>query len=556
MQFQLPHQHSKAQNLHECDIMVAMQPPILKEEVVIRTLKDDMSEMHSVSVVSAIPSSTSSPMPAVPGIVRQEKTIQQQPARTAKRNRRIVLIGTFALFLLLVTAGGWYGYMWWASRGSGKIQTDTKVSVAQVIPKEAIAVVSYSLESDSLRAGVKSLWDSNISSGSRHALDGDPRELLGIQDIHGVYYVVMQDNQRPFLLIEKTPSSTQYVATQSGVLPLDKNGWYVVSRVGTSQYQAALERGTLMESGGLPPQNSLSAVARIQLSAPYASKIFNDVAGDALGISRIPMIAFEIDAPSGDGTIRANATSPVSAEPEKINPSVEDLLKLVPGDVEFTHIGFDFAKDTTSLQQETARLDGNIIEQPAIRQFISLLSTPYAIFKRTGSDGVRDIGIIVALPESLKKKLKTGEPIIEQALPAFIPLIIGKVAGIQSAFHDGAYQAIPVRYTNITGQTQALDYVVGDSFILISSSREGMSVLLDNALGGDNILQAKDPWKSLFSKSAAIVDGKIATVGYIQDPLLLSLLPVPSKMAKVPAVFSEEVTSTEHIVHASLLVQQ
>ncbi|OGY30708.1 MAG: hypothetical protein A2805_03285 [Candidatus Andersenbacteria bacterium RIFCSPHIGHO2_01_FULL_46_36] len=528
-----------------------MQPPVPTNELVIRTMKDDMNQMHSVPVVSS-----SAPVPAAfPLSPKQDKPLPSSiPTSRTKHN---IFVGVSCIVVLAgLTAAGWYGYVWWASRQVAPETVQQTRPVAEMIPKEATAIVTYSLDSQSRRTGVQVLWDAKSPVVAGSAIDGDPRELLALQDLTGIYYIVMQDNQRPFLLLQKTEGTDQYVATQSTIEHIEKDGWYILNRIGTDQYTAALDRGTVAEAGSLPVLRSASTVAQYIFTAPYASKLFNEMASDAIGISRISETVFEVDAPSQDGTIRAHAATAIAPVPEKLTPSVAELRSLVPGDAEFGHIGFNFADDVDTWQQETVRLDGSIMQQPAVRQFLSLLNTPYGFFKRTGSDGVRDIGLIIQLPESLQKNLKTGEPIIEQALPAFIPLIVGKALGIQSAFHDGMYGNAPVRYTNITGQTQALDYIVGDSFILISSSREGIGALIDIANEKGDTIQQKDPWKSLFEKSAALVEGKIVSFGRIQDPLLVSLMPIPSGLTQVPVILSEEATSTDSILHATLLIQQ
>lgn len=532
-----------------------MQPPAPNNELVIRTMKDDTNQMHPVPVVPALAAINATPAFPLPS--KQEKRVEIQPQRKS-RTQRNILVGILCVVLLGgLTAAGWYGYRWWAVRQTPETVPVQKRPVAEMIPKEAIAVVAYPLDSQLKRTSAKLFWDAKSPSNQGSAIDGDVRELLGIQDITGAYYVIMQDTQRPFLLLEKTPLSEQYVATQRTIVPVEKDGWYIMNRIGGGQYLAALDRGTLAENGEIPALRSSTAVAQYILTAPYASKLFNDMASDALGLSRVAALTFEVESSAQDGTIRAQATTPTSPTDEKLVPSLEEITKLIPGDIEFSHIGFNFADDLDAWQQETARLDSDILQQPAIRQFISLLKTPYALLKRTGSDGVRDIGLIIQLPEDLQKgKLKTGEPIIEQTLPAFIPLIVGKPISIQSAFHDGAYESIPVRYTNITGQTQALDYMVGDSFILISSSREGMGALIDIALGKGEIFKDKDPWKQLFEKSAAAIEGETAFFGRIQDPLFLSLMPIASTISKVPVVLTQETTSTDHILHATLLTQQ
>jgi hypothetical protein len=537
-----------------------MQPPQSKDGLVIRTMKDDMSEMHAVPVVSAVApipkaqggSATEAfPLPAKSGESPKQTTVK--PVRTKRKIGRIILA---VLVACLLIGGGWYGYVWWAQRENTQVVQEQPHRLEEMVPKEAIAVVSYTSESQAQKDAIKLFWNDKDPAFEGKALDGDPREVAALPGIKNVTYVMLQDNPRPFLVIEKNESSQQYVSTLRSVQLIDEGGWYVLHKIGTESYNEALGRGTVAESADSIITPSTGSIARYTLSAPYASKLLNDMASDAIGLSRIGSFSFEVATLPQDGTIRARATAPVPPVAEKPAPDIAELLTLIPGDADFGRIGFVFSDEVNTWQNENARLDGAVLSQPAVRQFISLLSTPYAVFKRTGADGVRDIGVIIQLPESLRKTLKIGEPIVEQSLSVMIPLVVGKVLGVQVAFHEGSYADVPLRYANITGQTQALDYTIGDTFILISSSREGMSALIDTVKGNSPALPVRAPWQPLFEKSAAMIVGRPITFGNLQDNLLVSLLPIPTGTAKVPALVSTQHTSTESIVDVTLLAQQ
>lgn len=515
-----------------------MQPPVPKNEsLVIRTMKDDMNQGSVAPSIQAAPENKSK---------KQEKRVETTPPKVIYKHTVLIGVGYIVLFAFLV-AIGWYGYVWVLSRQEVPTQSSQKRLAEEMIPKEALAIVAYTTDTDSKRADVRALWETREIEGP--ITGSDPRGLLAIQDIQGIYYIVLQDVEQPFLLLEKTTSSEQYVSTQSAIVPYEKDGWYIFHQgaaSATDQYTAALDRGTFIQSGGLPTGNP-SSVAQVMLAAPYAIALLGDIAGDLSGAPVMPALVFSVHPSSQDSTIRAHAAVPIPSMPEEVLPSTAELAALVPGDVQFTSIGFNFAEDIAMWQQQTARLDATVLQQPAVRQFISLLTTPYAIFKRTGPDGVKDAGLIIGLPEDLQKNLKTGEPIIEQALPAFIPLVVGKSIGIQSAFHNGLYQNVPLRYINIIGQTQTIDYAVGDSFLLISSSREGMETLVDRALGETSGEQKQDMWRS---------EGKKVTFGSIKDPSFKALLPIPDATETVSITISEDITSTDRVLNATILFQQ
>lgn len=515
-----------------------MQPPVPKNDsLVIRTMKDDMNQEILAPSIQA----TTENKPK-----KQEKRVETTPPEVLHKHTVLIGIGYIVLFGFLAAAG-WYGYVWVSSRQLTPTQGSQRRLVEEMIPKEALAIVAYTTDTDSRRADIRTLWETKgIEDPSTIS---DPRGLLAIQDVQGVYYIVLQDVEQPFLLLEKTTSSEQYVSTQSAIVPYEKDGWYIFHQGATSatdQYIAALDRGTFAQSGGLPTGNS-SSVAQVILATPYALALLGDIAGDLSGTPEMPALVFSVHPSSQGSTIRAHAAVPIPSMPERVLPSTAELAALVPGDVQFTSIGFNFAEDIAMWQQQTARLDATVLQQPAVRQFISLLTTPYAIFKRTGPDGVQDTGLIIGLPEELQKNLKTGEPIIEQTLPAFIPLVVGKSIGIQSAFHNGLYQNVPLRYINIVGQTQTIDYAVGDSFLLVSSSREGMEKLVDRALGETSAEQKQDIWRS---------EGKKVTFGSVQDPSFKALLPIPDATETVSITISEDITSTDRMFNATILLQQ
>lgn len=531
----------------------------MSDQLIIRTMKDDIAEMNSAPV--AVP----------PPQKRQEKKetpvflSNSKPKEVSiptssivgnpKRKRLNILIGSAYIFLFfLIIGGGIYSYMRWGNpslSGSLNIQ---ELSLSQIIPKNALLFVDYNLETENNRIAIKQLWSERSGESVNGVTNGNPTNLLDISDVTHLYYLVMPDIQTPFLITKKSQGIEEYVSQHRELQSIEKGGWYVLHTANIDQYVATLtnegaeEQSFLLNSGGNP-----NYLIQYAMNSSFVSQQFNALAASTIGLSQRDGLIFQVVAPTTDGTIRAS--SYVAGEPSGDGPVTEtsELISLIPSDLTFGHVGLSLTADMEKLQSETSILNGDILAQPAVRQFISLFSTPYAIFERKGADGVRDIGLIVTLPSSLRANIKTGEPIVEQAMSALVPLVVGRVLGIQVVFNDGLYNAVPLRYVNINGQTQALDYTIGDNFLMVSSSREGMATLIDTSLSGKQGISLEEPWKGLGEKASDAIANKAFSIGILQDPVIRNLLPVSSSLNQVPLIVSSDKTSTGTTIQAVLL---
>jgi hypothetical protein len=537
----------------------------MSDQLVIRTMKDDIAGMNSVSPAVSTPVSV--PVSKAPRTKREKEqppvfSLPSKPtplkvmgaANPVKKRKNIwVGIGFLALFLLLV-GGGIYSYMIWGNLQLPGGILDQEVSLSEVIPKEALVLVDYNLETESNRSAVKQLWSEHVSDEATEGLTvGNPTDLLTLPDVMHAYYVVMPDNQIPFLVVKKTESLEKYFSQQSDMQLYEKGGWYILHASNVEQYRDTLASGSITENSSLLTSNNPTYLVRYAMSPAFVSQQFNGIAASTIGLSQREGLAFDILTPSSDGTIRASAHIAGSPSSEGVLAQTSELVSLLPSDLSFGHIGLNFADELNTLQADASSLDGNILAQPAIRQFIAQFATPYGIFERKGADGIRDIGLIIALPTSLKQNIKTGEAIVEQALPALIPLVVGKALGIQVTFTDGLYNAIPLRYVNLNGQTQTLDYTIGDNYLVISSSREGIYSLIDTSLVKKQGLSLEEPWKGLEEKAGQLLNNKPFVVGTLKDPIMKSILPVASNLNQIPVIVSSEKTNTGTDIQAVLL---
>lgn len=521
----------------------------MENQLLIRTMKDDIAGVEASSKVDASPEvKQKNEKPKVPVFTLPTKKplAHSETITTPHKKYRSIAIGVGYVVLFCAIAGGaFYGYMKWDTIQILKDSTNKQVSFFQLIPTEALVLIHYKINSEEDRNLIRQIWSEAGNTPEDSATAGDPTSLLQIPDISEAYYLLIPGGNSPYLLIEKTEGTTEYVAQYSEEQVLENGNWYVVHMDNIDEYIDAVAEGSIDENSSLlASADSVSYVIRYALSAKFASQQFSSPAAVAIGLSHIDALIFHVTGSTNDNTIRASALIAGDPPGEGVVEGTTELMTLIPNDITFGRVGFNFAEDSSLLAEDSPQFDNTVLAQPAVRQFIALFTTPYAIFERKGSDGVPDIGLIMALPSSLKQKIKTGEPVIEQSLPALIPLIIGKMLGIQVAFNDGAYEKIPLRYINLIGQTQSIDYAVGDNFLLISSSREGMNTLLDTSLATNKGFFTVEPWKGLGEKAAEITKDRLFVVGSLTDPAMMSVLPVANTLSQIPVIASSGRTST------------
>lgn len=548
----------------------------MSEELIVRTMKDDIARAQATPVEEKqSPKTKEQPilaprheevqpptfsLPAsrpTPVLQQQEAPKGKEIIKTPdKKHHPIILGAVYILIFCALAGGGVYAYMRFAQNLTffQQPQEEKQLTLHEAIPKEAIAVVDYDVSSQDNKNIAMSLWGVARSEGGSDPASGNPSALISISDVSHVYYVLLHENTSPYVLVQKTPGVKEFVSQQSNIQSLDIGGWYVMHDTTTDGYVVALASGSLSEDSPLIASSAGSSyVVQYSLSPALVAEEFNTISSSILGVSGLPGLAFQITAPTdSNGIVSAVARIPGSPTPIGVPISTKELSSLIPADSNFARVGTDFSADLAKWQSDTSRLDSTVLDQPTVRQFLSLLDAPYAVFERTGADGVRDIGAIIQLPASLQRTLRVGEPVIEQALSSLIPLIVGKTLGIQVAFDDGIYNGVNLRYVNLNGQTQALDYVVGDNFLLISSSREGIYSVINTSLGGVQGISTSDAWRLLFAKAGLPADSQPFLLGAIKNPNLVRLLPVFSTSGQVPVLVASHQTSTGLEVNATI----
>ena len=515
----------------------------MPDEIVIRTMKDDIAEMNESP--APVPPVSKVLVPHIKpkkGVTPPVFSLPKEGESTPTKKYMHILLGIMYIALFgVVVSGGIYAYMQWGTVKRTENTPPQETAFFELIPKEALAVVDYNSTTEEKRTAIQQMM-------------GDSRFPIGITS--RVSYVLMPGNPKPFLILEKNELSKEYVAQQREEQILEKNGWYVMHADNIEQYSAALSNGAIDEKSLLVDSiESSNYLIRYAMSAAFVRQQFQALASSATGFSSSDDLVFYVTQSANNGVLLASAQIAGDPPGEGVVNDTAELLSLIPSDIHFGQVGLNFAEKIASLEPESSRLDGSVLAQPAVRQFISLFTTPYVLFERKGSDGVLDLGFVVALPSSLQKKLRIGEPIVEQALPALIPLILGKRLDVQFAFNDGLYNTVPLRYVNMNGQTQTIDYTVGDNFLLVSSSREGMSALVDTSFTKKQGLSTEDPFKTLGEKAEAILKNKTFIAGSIMDPALLSVLPTLGNEGKVPVIISSGKTSTGIEIQAVLLTK-
>lgn len=520
----------------------------MANELLIRTMKDDVAEIGSAPKV--VPTETTKPVtekqnqpvmnPALRKTFIHAETITT-PKSTLRDKVKFLVYG---IVFFAVVGAGYFGYTKWDTIQSLQEGGTNELAFYQIIPSEALALVRYDMNSDENRNTIRQLWGETGREADK-GVGGNPTALLSIPDISQVYYLAIPGIPEPYLIIENTAGTKEFVSQYREDQVLQKGNWFIVHDSKIEDYAVAVAAGTIAEdSTFLASSDSSTYLVRYALSAPFVSRQFQTPVSAAVGLSRMDALVFHVVGNTGDDTIRASALVAGDPPGEGVVEGTAELLTLVPSDISFGRVGFNFAEDLEMLPDNPEHFDSTVLAQPAVRQFAEQFNTPYAIFERKGSDGVPDVGLILALPAALKQQTKTGDSIVEQSLPALIPLIIGKTLGIQVAFSDGEYKSSPLRYVNIIGQTQTLDYLVGDNFLLFSSSREGMNALIETSLGEKPGVFMEEPLKSLSEKAAESIKDRVFITGSLTDTLMMNLLPVVKGAAQLPIIVSSGRTST------------
>lgn len=475
------------------------------------------------------------PRPSTPPVAGAKDSATPQPPPAfipRRRRRRPILWATIFLLLLGGAAASIYAYFFWfvPQTTQPTATPSAPAALEDIIPASADVVVRYRISSPDVRGQLLELWQGS----TKPLLQGNPASLLASGNLTEFAYIMVADNSRPFLLIPKDTLPPDVASTLNQAQIEEFSGWQVLHGLSAASFREAVQAGrqtlappTSPSSGHGGLEISLSQAALNQMRSHIASPSFSAGLLTSVTVTANP-------SPSGK-SLRLSGTSNLPASPTPaVAPSQSDqsLLEQVPSDATFVRLGASLQQDVSTWQTIANILDSRVLAIPAVTTLFQQFETPYAYYHRAGPDGVNDVGLIAEIPASLTPPLTIGDPTLEQALTALLPLITTSPPAATLRFAEGIYQGTPLRFVNLAGSTEALDYTVAADHILISTSKEGMFALLDTTsqLLSDtptprNFATAA-PWAELLTEWQIVPEAEHLLFGRIQYVPLLDLLPV------------------------------
>lgn len=464
-----------------------------KEEVTIQTMKDDLASIkHSTQTTqnayqaheasSSTPSSQPSPaaLPNIPAPVANGKSLVL-PKQTKSKPRSLRVAVSILIALVLIGGGGTLVWYFFGNESLIAPINETKEASA-MIPASATSVIEYQLAGDR-KTYVNTLWTQpNIPPPTFDTLlAGDPRLLLVHDDVTSIYYVQLANEPRPFLLVPQSQSTDSLFQTTPSTQYIEINGWYIVHPVNPGTYETALVSGTMKERG-LMYEFTVDSTVRLYLSQTVLEELGLTITGLDTKEDSLAHITVKTDLQGIQSNIIAfDGVGERQVPAETILKTNPALLRFLPEQTTFAFAGYDVAG---TAQANNHILDEATINQPAVRQLVASFKDQPYIFYRHNQESIgtsQDINLVITIPPSLKETLAIGDKTLEAALFSLAPMITGNKNSIPAlAFSDGVYQEVPLRYVNIAGTSQALDYALVDSYLLISSSKSGMLALIDN----------------------------------------------------------------------------
>ncbi len=498
------------------------------------------------------------PLPPAGPKLAQVMAPPQLPKRRGKTKWLVFFL------LLLVVGGALGGGLWWwlqyyqAGNNNVGVSPETSLTAAQVLPEDSSLIMGYRLKDGGSRQNIQKLWSNNSNNSSAPVADllnGNPSLLLAQQDIEEFYYVLLPNDPRMYLVVPTSPFIEQTLAEQSHLQALTKGNWRIIHPLSTQSYEEAFVAGTLTDPRSLESADASSPIVW-RLSPSFARSLHdNPVAINILAVALADTPLAGTFTSTKDIILFGNgptaAATPISVAKQ------DSLLTLLPQDVTFAWLGADLANDLPSWQTAEpgvqGLLDPAVLEQPQVAQLISQLQSPYAYYRREGTGSVEDFGLVVSLPESLSRTIQLGDPALEAALRALLPAITGQPTTVSLAFNDATYGGQYLRYLNIAGSSQAIDYVVTNDHILIASSKEGMFALLDAFTKTQPALPTAANWSALLQRGLVNPGNNSTVLGLIKQPAAVKLLSASAE--QVPYLLAIPASGVDQ-VYGALLIDQ
>lgn len=480
------------------------------------------------------------------------------PAFIPRRRQRGKLVWALALlFVLVLAAAGAYAYFFLLATPSEVLPPEVEVAqLSDIIPASATVVAHYRVETPDTRGQLLEVWQSSV----KPLLQGNPSSLLTQGNLTEFAFVMLEANTRPFLVVPKDSLPADIKASLNDLQLAEVSGWQVLHSMRAQDYAQALASGkraltppAAVSAAGL--QVHVNQAALNQLRSHIASPSFGAGLLHSLSLTLSPAVSTRALVVSG----HADSASPLPPAATLVPRADQALLEQIPADATFVRLGASLKQDVASWQTVAKILDAEVLAVPAVAALVTQLDTPYAYYHRSGPDGINDVGLIVSLPDSLTPSLALGDATLEQALTALLPLITSGKPVATLRFADGVYQSTSLRFVNIAGANEALDYALSASHLQVSTSKEGMFALLDSTAARTPSFAAAAPWQSVLSEWQTVPETEHLFFGSLTYAPLLELLPtdlneLPFGLAFNAAARPADAGATGRTISGSLIV--
>jgi hypothetical protein len=463
------------------------------------------------------------PIPVIPlppkGGETQAKKVVMKPSHSRGRHSKLI---PALLVLLLIIVVGSGGLIWWFL---GALRPATPLVVAplaEILPATSSIVIQYAPTDAEARGNLLSVWNRVKTEEPTIAslVAGDPRLLLLEADVTNFSYVLIENDTRPYLLVPHTPRTEELLAKTANARVAELKGWYILNAVATEPYRAAVDNGLL--SSVLPAATSTTPF--IVWVGPATLNALRDSAlGSALAMGRMQEAHFSAIPAATNGTIALTGTGK-TLEPLPSSGAYkngEQLLAAIPGNATFIYLGTHFAKEAAQWGPLVEGIDMTALTRSSVDGLLQQLTGPYALYTVSHDSTTRDVGLIITL---------SAPPVgaaIEEALEALLPLVTGRPGVAHIEFSDNTHAGLPLRYANFSQPSQALDYAVVGTTLVITTSRESMFTLLETLAGTEPAASTAALWQPLLSAWGALPrKGSVVMSQSALPAPLASLLPI------------------------------
>ena len=521
-------------------------PTPAKKALVIRTMRDDLTQArrgavpHSPAVTlmrdQGLPSQRKDPQSkgdtGTPPPIESKSPLQpslpvatQEPeefeAVVPTKPRNGLLITLIIIFLTLaIGAGGLWVWLYINDQVETVVVPDEDImlTLAEVIPSNTLLVGYYNAANASQVSNIQQAWSARSTAELTmvEAIAGDPRLLLS-RGISEFLYILLPGDPRFYLVIEGSDDVDQFLAGYSNIQVARVGQWRVVHSFNTSLYEQALTQGLMVQSGQSLPTGEDSFVITVSRQLLGQAHTYGDMfvpQNDYINLG----VSFSS---TGTGSVATLSTPIGSLVPPPVAVDATDILQRVPGDAKFIKIGSSFAD-----QNHRATT-------PTTTQLFADFTDPYAYYERIGEDGVRDVGLVFRIPETLQGTFAAPDVAVEEALGGLIVAAnLGERPSAGLTFADVTYQEVPLRYVNISTNQLALDYAVEGDFLMAATSREGMETAITVAQQGLPDALETPAWANINNVTNQQSNNRV--FGVITQPALKRLFPGGNGATELP----------------------